>query len=817
MAESIRFDFLSTGAEKLQRDFKSTGDNAAAAARGAKVLQDVIEKLGQKEGRTAAESALLAKALRQTGDAEDRMAAKAVAADAAIRRLDDAMAEEERKALEAAAANRVLGDSFDKLARKAGGASLTGALAALSPALIPVTAGLAAGVGAVGASFGAAAIGAGAFAALAKTALGQVSTAAAAYQKAQAKAAAAPATAPGATRAQLAAAKASLAAAQAAQASAKGHAAQAAAQARVTAAQARLNQLESQGTGISKQRAAALKAEQQALAGLTGPQRELVKSIIGIKGEWKDLSLSVATPVLAPWMSAAARALTHLRPLVQPVADLFRYWGESVDRYFASSRGSAGISRIAAALGQFSANQLADIQLFVTGIGKGVAALGRDLAGHNVDFGAFGHHLAEWGTAFERWSGSAAARQDVSKFLAYVRANGPEVSALLKNAGGALKVLAPGLSSVGAIELKLVSDFLGVLARTPKSVATPLIDVAGALLLIKKTGIVSGAVSTVKIGIKVVKVAGAIGKWLTTGVLDIGSGATAAGEIRAAFASGGAAAAAEIRAALAGGGAAAGAGGIGGGAAAGAAAGKAAGGGFLAAFRAALGPASLGVIVGALIRSVGDTLSPAGTFAGKLNKNFQDDGRMWSTTLLHSFTFGGLEAWLTTKIGIPVGSRAQQRRVLHPRILDEDAKTTPRASGATSPGSCPGPGTRCSATAATPRPGSAATSPACPARSWVPCAAPGRPPTRSAPRTCSPCSARPTGCPAASRACSGTSTRCTARTSPSARTCPGPAACRSPRPRGRPARRTTPCTSSRSPWAAGSSAGRRAAIPSRRC
>ena len=249
-------------------------------------------------------------------------------------------------------------------------------------------------------------------------------------------------------------------------------------------------------------------------------------------------------------MSAAAKALTHLRPLVQPVADLFRYWGESIDAYFGSQRGSAEITRLAAAFGRFSATQLRDIGIFVVDIGKGVASLGRDLAGHNVDFGTFGTHLDQWGTAFARWSGSDAARHDVSTFLAYVHANGPAVTGLLKNLGADLAVFAPGLSSVGALELKLVSGFLGVLARTPQSIAKPLTETAGALLLLQKTGVL-------KVGIKIV---GAAVKWLTGGVISIGSGAAAAGEMRAAFTTGGAAAAAEIRAALAGGGAVAGAG-----------------------------------------------------------------------------------------------------------------------------------------------------------------------------------------------------------------------------------------------------------------
>ena len=512
--QSITFDFLTTGADRTASGFRKVGDNTVLAARGAKVLANAIETLGKKEDRTAAESALLAKALRQTGDAEDRVAARAVVADAAIRRLDDAMQEEKRKALEAAAANRLLGDSFDKLARKAGGASLLGTLGALSPALIPVTAGVAAGVGAIGVSFGAAAAGAGLFAALAKTAFGEVSTAADAYAKAQAKAATAPA---------------------------------AAHPARTCRAQAPRGR---PGVTRADRQRLPLKAERQALAGLTGPQRELVKSAISIKAEWKDLSLAVATPVLAPWMSAAARALTHLRPLVQPVADLFRYWGESIDAYFGSQRGSAEITRLAAAFGRFSATQLRDIGIFVVDIGKGVASLGRDLAGHNVDFGTFGTHLAAWGTAFRRWSGSSAARQDVNKFLAYVHANGPAVKDLLKNLGGALAAFSPGLTSTGSLELRLVSDFLGFLASTPKGIAKPLTETAGALLLLQKTGVL-------KVGIKIV---GAAVKWLTGGVISIGSGAAAAGEMRAAFTTGGAAAAAEIRAALAGGGAAAGAG-----------------------------------------------------------------------------------------------------------------------------------------------------------------------------------------------------------------------------------------------------------------
>jgi hypothetical protein len=599
--QSITFDFLSRGAGQLQGDIRKVGDNTALAARGAKVLADAIDTLGKKEDRTAAESATLAKALRLTGDAEDRVTAKAVAADAAIRRLDDAMQDDARNALEAAAANRTLADSFGKIAEKAGGPSLKGTLAALTPALIPLTGGIAAGVGAIGVSFGAAAVGAGLFGALARSVFSNVSKDNQKLQTAQKQ----------------------LAAAQIARSQATTKAQRTSADNQIAAAQDTIAAIRSEGAAYNH-------------------VLDLSKEI-GTK--WKVVSAQIASPVLVPWLSAVSKGIAFIRPLVQPVADQFKSWGEAVSRYFSSSAGSAEIRRLAVAFGAFSADQLSALGVFFTDIGKAVLNLGRDLAGHNVDFGAFSVYLDQWGGAFLRWSQSAAARHDVTVFLDWIRANGPVTKDLLKNLGGVLAAFAPGLSGAGTLELRLVTDFLGFLARTPKAVAKPLTEVAGALLLLQKTGVL-------KVGIKI---AGPALKWLSGGVINIGGGAAVGAEIRAAFASGGAAAAAEIRAAMAGGGVAAGGGGLAGAAGSGAVAGKAAGGGFLAAFRAALGPAAAGVIVGALIRGVGDTLSPAGTFAGRLNAQFQADGHLWSTSLLHSFTFGGLEAWLTTKIGQPVG------------------------------------------------------------------------------------------------------------------------------------------------------------------
>ena len=181
MAASITFDFISRGGPALARDFKSAGDNAAAAARGAKVLQTTIEQLGKKENRTAEESVLLAKALRLTGDAEDRAAAKALAADIAIRRLGDAMQDTSKSTDSvrggfAGLVGEVTGFGAASTAASAKSTLFARALAGINLAsgvLEPALAGAVVAAGGLAAAFAAAGAGAAAYSAALKPLLSQ--------------------------------------------------------------------------------------------------------------------------------------------------------------------------------------------------------------------------------------------------------------------------------------------------------------------------------------------------------------------------------------------------------------------------------------------------------------------------------------------------------------------------------------------------------------------------------------------------------------------------------------------------------------------
>jgi cell wall-associated NlpC family hydrolase len=519
VAAELTFKFGSTGADRLARDMGKVADTSVLASRGARLCADALEKQRRAASASAGASLAMAKADDILRDAEFELSGAADKAAANER-------EQARAALEAAAANKAAAAQAKEHARQmkdlraaAGSGTGLGFAAALSPTLIPVAAGLAGAVAAVGVSFGAALTGAGLFGAMAKTVL----------------------THAGDDAKKLATLQAQLGKAEQARQQATTKAQAATADRRIATIKAEIAQLKTQAG-----------AEQQ-IIGLTGQ----------IKDSWAATSRAVAAPVLVPWLDAVRRGIGYLRPLVQPVADLFKSWGESVDRYFKSKTGSDEIRRIATALGQFSANQLSAIGVFLTDFVRGVANLGRLLGAHNVDFGAFATYLDQWGGAFARWSASKSARADVGSFLEYVHANGKTLGDLLKNLATLMGKLAPGLAGAGQLELKALTDFFGFVATLPKSVQETL----GALLLLSKTGVI-------KVG---VQLAGTAAKLLTGGALSIGGGAAAATEIRAAFATGGAAAAAEIRAAMAGGGLA---GGAGGGLAGGAAAGT--GGGLLA-------------------------------------------------------------------------------------------------------------------------------------------------------------------------------------------------------------------------------------------
>ena len=457
MAASITFDFISRGGPALAADFKRTGDNAAAAARGAKVLQDVIKTLGEKENRTAAESALLAKALRQTGDAEDRAAAKALAADIAIRRLDDALKDSGKNAGSARGsfgglAGEITGFGAASTAASSKSSLFARALAGINLAsgvLEPALAGVAVAAGGIAAAFAAAGAGALAYSAALKPLLSQTQDVIKAQEtldKAQATA------------------QANYAAAIKSGVSAK--TADAARTKAMTAAQDQYN---------------------IAVKGTPGPVREFAKSVAGAKATYTSWADSLARPVLGP-LSMALKllkpALTAITPLVRVTAGAF---GMLVTE-LAAKVNAGGLTSVVSTLLPHVRDTILDLGHAAGNVAAGIWGI---LKAFMPVSGQITAGVVKLTAKFKEWGQSLSSGTGFQSLMATFREETPQAVAILKNLGAVLANVAKavfGLSSFSNSKalLNLLLPLSGAMASLSKN--TDLVRVAMYALMAVKIG-----------------------------------------------------------------------------------------------------------------------------------------------------------------------------------------------------------------------------------------------------------------------------------------------------------------------------------------
>lgn len=250
-------------------------------------------------------------------------------------------------------------------------------------------------------------------------------------------------------------------------------------------------------------------------AGWTKSYGSVVDSLTKIKASWKNTSRDIASPVLLPWLDAVDKGISFLRPLVQPVATEFQAWGKAVDQYFGSHKGSDEIKSMATSLGQFASLQLADIVQFIRDVGGGFLNLAKDTKGQGVYWGQLGDDLVKWGDAFNKWSQSKNARDDVHGFLKYLRDNGSQVMSFITQLAKLMPQLFQGASTIGTVELQALTAFLTFVNKLPKSWQAPIVELAGAMLILKKTGLVS-------VGVKLSKMAGLSGAGAAGGAAEGG-------------------------------------------------------------------------------------------------------------------------------------------------------------------------------------------------------------------------------------------------------------------------------------------------------
>lgn len=249
---------------------------------------------------------------------------------------------------------------------------------------------------------------------------------------------------------------------------------------KVTAAQAALAKASTPAARI-----AALKAEKTAMDSLTPSEVKLYKAVSDLQGEWKKLNTSLQPDVwraIQPYLDSAGSSMGLLATVVRPASDAIRDIGQNVQllmsspttQQFAQFIGATGSQSLEAG-GSFLVNVLKTVmelmpqfRPLISSADTAIVKIGDDMAA---------------------WAGSAGAKNGIQSFMQWVHDNAGVVTTLLKNVGSALANVGSGLASGGGIgELKLVSDFFGLVAKLPKSWISPVVELASTLALISKFG-----------------------------------------------------------------------------------------------------------------------------------------------------------------------------------------------------------------------------------------------------------------------------------------------------------------------------------------
>ena len=250
--------------------------------------------------------------------------------------------------------------------------------------------------------------------------------------------------------------------------------------------------------------AAAWKAEQLAIgkayADLSPAQIKLSKQLGNMAQAWQNVKASF-TPVIAgslqPWLAGITTVIGNLGSVIKPMVPVVTALGTE----FGILVGSPAFQAFARWVGSTGSAVVSSAGTAILNLVTGIITL---LPRFTPLITGAADAISKWSLSFALWAGSQKGADQIKGFLAWFRTNGPVVRDLLKNIGGALKTLAPGLTAGGITELKVISDFFGLIARLPKGIAAPLAETAGALLLMNKLGVV-------KIGFQILGLGGEAG------------------------------------------------------------------------------------------------------------------------------------------------------------------------------------------------------------------------------------------------------------------------------------------------------------------
>lgn len=242
----------------------------------------------------------------------------------------------------------------------------------------------------------------------------------------------------------------------------------------VSKAQATYNAAIAAGTKQSTAYATEQKAISVAYAGMSTQQIGLSKQVGDLTTAYKGMLTSVTPLVssaLVPWMKDIQNLLQYIKPLVSPVAALFKSWGDELNR--ALTGNTANITKFVDA---FAGRSVTNIRLFgdaLVDFAKGAGSLIHDVA-PNLAGAADG--VLKLAQSFAAWAGSQKAADDIKAFFSWAQTNAPTVRKFLDDLNTTIGHLVIALASAGPSDLKVLTAGLSALAALPSGAIVAIAD-----------------------------------------------------------------------------------------------------------------------------------------------------------------------------------------------------------------------------------------------------------------------------------------------------------------------------------------------------
>ena len=228
-------------------------------------------------------------------------------------------------------------------------------------------------------------------------------------------------------------------------------------------------QVQKYGAG-SKQAQAATKAYKQELAGLPPATRDTAKAFLGLRGDYKKWSDSLAgdtMPIFTRGINAARQVLPKFTPLVKTAA---RELNTFVDGIARGAKGK-GLDAFIAKVNRVAGPVLGSFLRSAKNVAKGVLGIFEAFLPHAP---AMASGIEGLTAKFARWGQSLKDSEGFAAFIAYVRANLPALTTTFGNLVQIVVNLATAFAPMTGISLMLVKNFTAMLAALPPPVVTAL-------------------------------------------------------------------------------------------------------------------------------------------------------------------------------------------------------------------------------------------------------------------------------------------------------------------------------------------------------